>query len=356
MALVDDIATYSNLWGPSGAEDLVIKQFVSDLEQLGINAHVDPLGNVIAKLNDPAPGHPKVMVSAHLDEIGFVVRKIEPDGFLRVHRVGGVNDRVIAGQQLIFQGNGFIDGVVGVKAKHVSSPEELRTVVSVDEAYVDVMVSSEEAAHQLGLSVGSLGTFASSFRQRGDYLQGKALDNRVAVAQLLKLARNLRDNPPQVGVTLVGTVQEEFSVRAGVTAARAVAPDLAFCLDIAIATDTPDLQAHGSVRLGAGPVITRFTRANLNGIIPNPKLWRFVRDTAKQHGIATQYGVLQGGLTDGSFMQYENQGIPTLDLSFATRYTHTPVETCHLADVQAGIQLLTQVLYALNDTLDLRRG
>ena len=357
MSLIDDITTYSELFGPSGEEDRVIRRFTSDLETLGVDTTVDALGNVIAPLNRAAEGYPTLMLSAHLDEIGFVVRKIEDDGFVRVHRVGGVNDRVIAGQRLLFMGDdGPVHGVVGVKAKHVSSAEELRTVIGVDEAYVDVMASSRRAVAAMGLTVGSLGTYAGTLVRQGDYIQGKALDDRVGLALLLEVARRVKKAPPPVGVTLVATVQEEFSVRGGVTAARAVAPDFALCLDVAIATDTPDLTGLGEVALGAGPVITRFTRASLNGVIPNPKLWRFARSVAGERGIATQFGVLQGGLTDGSFMQYELGGIPTLDLSFPTRYTHTAVETCHLRDVERCAALIVGILETAPRGFDLRRG
>ena len=357
MSLIDDIVTYSELFGPSGEEDRVIRLFTSDLETLGIETTVDALGNVIAPLTRAVEGYPTVMISAHLDEIGFVIRKIEDTGFLRVHRVGGVNDRVIAGQRLVFMGkDGPVQGVVGVKAKHVSSPEELRAIVGVDEACVDIMIPSKQAVIDLGLTVGSLGTFTGQLVRQGDYIQGKALDNRVGVALLLEIARRLQDVPVQVGVTLVATVQEEFSVRGGVTAARTVAPDFALCLDVAIATDTPDLTGLGSVSLGGGPVITRFTRASLNGIIPNPKLWRFAQSVATKEGIETQFGVLQGGLTDGSFMQYELGGIPTLDLSFPTRYTHTAVETCHLRDIERCADLAIAILEDVPGNFDLARG
>jgi putative aminopeptidase FrvX len=191
---------------------------------------------------------------------------------------------------------------------------------------------------------------------RGDLISGKAMDNRIGIVTLLELARALQNEQPHAGVTLVGTVQEEYSVRGGVTAARSVRPDFALCLDIAIATDTPGMKQFGDVTLGGGPALTRFTRANLNGIIPNPKLVQFVKDTARAQGIPLQNSVLQGGLTDGSYMQYEGDGIPTLDLSFATRYTHTPVETCSLTDIRQLHQLALAALHGAPKGFDLSRG
>ena len=357
MNLRDDVLRYSRLFGPSGAEDDVIRTFVDDLRSLGLESSVDPLGNVSAVLTEAQPGYSHVMITAHLDEVGVVIRKIEADGYLRIHRVGGTNDRVVAGQRFAFlTTKGTVEGVVGVKAKHVSSAAELSAAVMIDDAYVDIMAADKREAEALGIEVGTLGTFLAEPVIHNDFIRGKALDDRAGIAMLLETARRVLSEPPRAGVTLVATVQEEFSVRGGVPAARRVNPDLAFCLDIAIATDTPDLSYLGDVKLGGGPVITRFTRAVLNGIIPNPKLLRFVGSVAKTENIPVQYAVLQGGLTDGSFMQYEGNGIPTLDLGFATRYTHTPVETCHLRDLEQGVDLLYAVLKRLPEGFEVGRG
>ena len=357
MSLSDDVIRYSNLWGPSGAEDEVIKAFVGDLERFGLQPHVDRLGNVITKISQAKVGFPTLVVSAHLDEVGFVVRKIDSDGFLRLHRVGGTHDRVIAGQRIRLRTDlGDVIGAVGVKAKHVSSPDELRTVVSTDEAYVDILAADRNEVERLGVEVGTLAAFEAQAEAIGPFVRGKAMDNRAGIAILVAIARALAGKETDAGITLLATVQEEFNVRGGAPAMRQVNPDLAICIDIAIATDTPDLRALGDVNLGAGPVVTRFTRANLNGIIPNPKLRRLVRDTARLLDIPIQNGVLQGGLTDGSFMQLEGAGIPTLDLSFPTRYTHTPIETCHVADLQAVADLTTSFASSLPRDLDLSRG
>ncbi|HKI58487.1 MAG TPA: hypothetical protein VKA00_04600 [Trueperaceae bacterium] len=357
MSLVDDVIRYSNLWGPSGAEDEVIRTFVHDLETLGVHPHVDALGNVIAPLRQAEAGYPSLVLSAHLDEVGFVVRKIEADGYLRLHRVGGTNDRVIAGQKIRLRTDrGDVIGAVGIKAKHVSSQDELRAAITTDDAYVDILATDREQAEQRGVEVGTLATFEAEAEATSTFVRGKAMDDRAGIAILLAAARTVVEAPPGAGVTILASVQEEFNVRGGTPAMRRIDPDLALCIDIAVATDTPDLTALGDVRLGAGPVITRFTRANLNGIIPNPKLRRLIQAVAQDARIHTQNGVLQGGLTDGSFMQLEGSGIPTLDLSFPTRYTHTPIETCHIADLESVAELASAFAVRLQPDLDLTRG
>jgi putative aminopeptidase len=357
VSLINDVIRYSDLWGPSGAEDEVIRAFVDDLDQLGFDSTVDTFGNVTTTLHRAEAGFPTIALTAHLDEVGFVVRKIEADGFLRLHRVGGTHDRVVAGQRIRLRTeHEDVIGAIGIKAKHVSTQEELRTALTTDDAYVDVLAADRDEAESLGLEVGTLAAFETKAEANATFVRGKAMDNRAGIAILLEVARSIANAELGAGVILLATVQEEFSVRGGVPAMRRIKPDLALCIDIAIATDTPDLTSLGDVRLGAGPVITRFTRANLNGIIPNPKLVRLLRDTARQAKVSTQYGVLQGGLTDGSFMQLEGAGIPTLDLSFPTRYTHTPIETCHIGDLQAVADLATAVATKLPRDLDLGRG
>ncbi len=358
MSLIEGIEFFSRLIGPSGAEDAVIRAFRERIGTLGYESLVDPLGNVVVQVKEPDPGWPRMMVSAHLDEIGFVVRKVEPDGYLRMHRVGGINDLVIGGQRIVFlaEDGSLVEGCVGVKSRHVSSDEEARAAVTVDDAYVDVMETSAEAVRDRGVDVGSLGTYVGPFVRNGDLIRGKALDNRVGVALLLEVARRARSAEFRSGLTLVATVQEEFSVRGGVTAARAVDPDIAICLDIAIATDTPESRYLGDVSLGGGAVITRFTHGTSNGVIPNPKLRKYAASVALSRSIAFSYGTLQGGLTDASYMQYESRGVPTLDLSFPIRYAHTPVETCHMSDVRSVADLTLSMVTDVPEGFSLARG
>jgi putative aminopeptidase FrvX len=356
--MLELVKRYTQLFGPSGAEDQVIAAFVQDMLKCGLSPEVDPLGNVIVPIKPPEPGYPLIMISAHLDEIGVVIRSITSDGFLRVHRVGGVHDRVVPGQRFVFlSDNGtMVDGVAGVKSKHASDAAELNQASNLDEVHIDVLASSQEDVEALGLRVGCLGTFAPTFTSHGDRICSKALDDRSAVAVLVHLAQTLSRKDFHCGVTLLATVQEEFSIRGGVPAALAVQPDIALCLDIALATDTPEMRGAGQINVGGGVVLSGFSKAAGNGIIPNPLLVRFARQTAEQRGIPVMFGVMQGGLTDGSFMQYAGRGIPVLDLGFATRYTHTAVEICSLSDLEALAALCEAMIRDVPAGFDLGRG
>lgn len=355
--LTSRIVRYANLSGPSGQEDRVVAVVRDDLAELGMQVDVDAFANVTAFLTPRDAARPTVQVSAHLDEVGFVVRDIDDAGFVLVHRVGGVHDQVIAGQRLMFLGEtGDVPGVVGVRAKHVCSPEELRRSIAVDEAFVDVGARDRDHAFEKGLEIGTLGVFDTSARVQDERVVGKALDDRVGVAVLVDLAERLIGTHLPVNVALLFTSQEEFAVRGGVSAARRIDADVAFCVDIAIATDVPAGGAALPVALGGGPVLTRFARGTMNGMIPNPGLRRFAARSAAEAAVSIQNGVLQGGLSDGAFTQHVGRGVPTLDVSFPVRYTHTPVETVDLHDVRGLVTWLEAMVCGVGNLSGLRRG
>lgn len=355
--LASRVARFADLHGPSGEEDAVVRAFIDDLRRYGVTSEADTFGNVTGRLNAHNPNKPTVAVTAHLDEVGFVVRRIDSEGFLRVYRVGGTHDQVVAGQRIVLLGDdGPVHGVVGVKAKHLNTPEELSRSVGVDNAYVDIAAESAAEARAAGIEVGTLGTFDAQARRSGTRMTGKAFDDRAGVAILVELAERLHNASLPWNVVLLATVQEEFAVRGGASAARRIDPDLILCIDVAIAHDTPDLREHGDTRLGAGPALTRFTRAMLNGIIPHPKLRRFAASIADERGIDLQHAVLQGGLTDASNMQHVGRGAPALDVSFPTRYTHTPVESIDLSDLAGLADWIEAMVASLDRLPDLRRG
>jgi putative aminopeptidase FrvX len=344
--LLSDIEFYSGLFGPSGHEDLVIRPFVDAVQALGYPASIDPLGNVTVSVRKPDPGYPTFAVAAHLDEIGFVVRDIDPAGWLYLDRIGGVNNRVVAGQLLRVRSDSgeLVEGHVGVKGAHVSTDAELATVVTVEEAYVDLLLSSREEVLARGIRIGCPAAFIGPFSQRGALLRGKAFDDRIGIAAMLELLRRLQEADFGSGLTLIATVQEEFSMRAGVPPVRAVNPDVLMCLDIGLAADSPDHNTGGP-RLGAGPVIHGHTRGRSGGgLIPNPALVRYVADVAAKHEVPYVHASLRGGLTDGSYMQYAGAGIATIDLAFPVRNAHTAVEVAHLSDVNHLVDLVAHAV------------
>lgn len=355
------IRELSDLSALSGHEEPVIAYMKERLAPHADKLEVDPLGNVICHIRgrNPEQGRP-AMIFAHMDELGLMVRKIEPNGYIRFVRVGGVVERVLQGQRVVFTGdNGLVYGTIGVKAHHVTPAEDKYKVVPFDQCYIDIGASSAAEAEERGVRVGTPITYAPSFADVGDFVSGKALDNRVGCAMLLALAERFAAERPAIDVALVATVQEEFNIRGAVPAAYALNPAFAVCLDIAVAHDTPDLADRANLELGGGPVIGYYSfhgRGTLGGLIPNPKLCKGFEAVARAAGIPFQRNVFFGGLGDSSFLQLVREGIPAVDIGFACRYTHTPVETVSLSDCAAAADWVAAYVLSLERLPDLSRG
>lgn len=341
--LRDDIASLTQIFGPSGHEDLVIAEFTARVRKEGFIPEVDRLGNVLVRARIAQPGWPTVAVAAHLDEVGVVVSDVG-DGWVRVNGVGGIHGGVMAGQLLQFRTDSgeLVEGCVSIDSAHLSSGDDQRAVAKMDELCVDLLMSSAPEAEQLGIVPGTPGVFVGPFAQRGHLVRAKALDDRIGIAVILALVRGVRALPEGPGLTVIATVQEEFTVRAGVVAAGAAAPDVLLCVDISPVRSVAD---RARPVLGAGPVLHRYSRGKSgSGLIPNPRLASFVTQVAAAQGIPLARRALDGGLSDASYMQFAAGGIACVDLAFPVRNAHTAVEVAHLGDVAMLIELLNHVL------------
>lgn len=344
----------------SGYEDSVIR-YVREQLAFASEVTVDPLGNVIVRINESNESDPfRVMVFAHMDELGLIVSKIEDTGFLRLERLGGIPEKSLAGQSVVIEtGEKTWQGVIGTKSHHVTKPEEKYNMLSMQAIYADFGFRSRQEVLDAGITVGTPVAYARQFFQNGSIIFSNTLDNRVGCLALLELADRLQGQKLPCEMYIVFSVQEEFNLRGVLPAIRKVKPDLAITVDITIATDTPDLRDNGSIVLGGGPSIGMYTfhgRGTLGGLIPNPKLVRHIHRVAQENSISLQPAAFIGILTDASFAQLENDGIPMVDLGFPARYTHAPVEAVDLKDVDALIQLLEKLIYTLDQNLDLGRG
>jgi putative aminopeptidase len=344
----------------SGFEEPMIRLMRAEMKRLSGDVEVDRMGNVIACL--PAPANaPTLMLMAHMDELGFVIRKIEPDGFLRVHRLGGVPERVLAGQAVsIHSDDGRSHpGVIGLKSHHLTPAEEKYVVVPVEEVYVDAGFPAAAGAHAAGIRVGTPVTYAPYFQQAGNLIMSKTLDDRLGCAAILQILEALRSETLGVRLACVATTQEEFSGRASECAAAHVKPDLAIALDVGISCDTPDLRGSADIALERGPIINTYTfhpRGPLIGTLPNPKLLSRVISTARTHQLPHQLGTFFGGLTDASYVQYTGVGVPSIEIGVPVRYTHSPIEVASLSDLRSTIELLITFIREIPFDLDLSRG
>lgn len=346
--------------GLSGYETRVRKRLARDMQSIGYTTTTDVSGNLIATRAGAHSG-PSVMLFAHMDQLGFVVRKIEANGWIRLERLGGVPERALAAQEvLICVGEGRdVPAVIANKSHHATTPDEKYRVVPYTELYVDAGFSSAADVRKAGIDIGSPVVYAPrSFELDGGKICGTSIDDRGACAVMVEVAKALQAQKSCPTVHFVFSVQEEFNLRGAVTAAQALAPDIAIQLDLILATDTPDMAARGDVRLGGGPAMSMFSfhgRGTLNGTIPHPALVKLFDDAAKAASITLQRSAHIGALTDSSYVQLVNKGVASIDMGFPCRYTHSALEVCDPVDLEQLALLLTAALSAIGPGFSLNR-
>jgi putative aminopeptidase FrvX len=331
--------------GLSGHEGRVRRYLRKTVGELGMSARSDRLGNLIATL-EGAGDAPSVMLFAHMDQLGFVVRKIESNGLVRVERLGGIPERALPAQAVLFcvaEGSD-VPGVIGNKSHHATAPEEKYRALPMSELFVDAGFGSAESVLAAGIDVGTPVVYVPRVAPlAGDRIAGTAIDDRAGCAVVLEVAQALLGTSARPTVHLVFSVQEEFNLRGALTAAQALAPDIAIQLDLILAADTPDMAARGDVRLGGGPAMSMYSfhgRGTLNGTIPHPALVALFDRAAREQELTLQRSAHVGALTDSAYVQLVNSGVAAIDLGFPTRYTHSSLEVCDLSDLEGLARLI----------------
>jgi putative aminopeptidase FrvX len=346
--------------GLSGYEGRVRRVIAAKLGELGIASRSDRLGNLIATLEGD-PDTPSVMLFAHMDQLGLVVRKIEASGLVRVERLGGVPEKALPSQEVLFCVAKGRDrpGVIANKSHHATAQEEKYRVLPYPELYIDAGFSSSAEVLAAGIDVGTPVVYAPKVVEfAGGRIAGTSIDDRAGCAVIIEVARALNELPRRPTLHLVFSVQEEFNLRGAVTAAQALQPDIAIQLDIILATDTPDMAARGDVRLGGGPAMSMYSfhgRGTLNGTIPHPALVALFDATARDDGLPLQRSAHIGALTDSAYVQLVGQGVAAIDLGFPTRYTHSSLEVCDLADLEGLTRLLIDGIRRIDGKFSLDR-
>lgn len=301
---------------------------------------VDTFGNVIARKGN---GPVKIMLAAHMDEVGLVVKHIAKDGFLSFIKVGGIDDRILAGQRvLVCAKNGPVTGIIGTKPPHLQKDEERKNALKYEDMYIDIGCrSKEEADHKV--QIGDPVVFASPCGTLSDSLwYGKALDDRLGCYALVKILESVAASG--ASVYAVATTQEEVGLKGARTSSFRINPDFALVLDTTVSGDTPQLKDRESVlKLGEGVAIT-LIEASGRGLIVSPKIRQLLISTATERQIKFQLDVVEGGMTDGAMIYLSREGVPTGVLSIPSRYIHSPSGVFHRDDLAAAIQLATHVL------------
>lgn len=346
--------------GLSGHEGRVRRYLREALDEMGIASRTDRLGNLIATLAG-IEGAPSVMLFAHMDQLGLIVRKIEANGLIRVERLGGVPEKALPAQEalLCVAGGRDVPGVIANKSHHATTAEEKYRVLPYPELYIDTGLASAEAVRDAGIDVGTPVVYApKALDLAGGRIAGTSIDDRAACAVLIEVARALRHNDRHPTVHLVFSVQEEFNLRGALTAAQALGPDIAIQLDLILATDTPDMAARGDVRLGGGPAMSLYSfhgRGTLNGTLPHPALVELFDAAARREGLNLQRSAHIGALTDSSYVQLVGQGVASIDMGFPMRYSHSALEVCDLEDLVDLTRLVTAAISDIGPGFSLDR-
>lgn len=325
--------------GVSGSETPIRKLIASELRPIVDEVTVDTMGNVIGTRR--GTGGPRVMLAAHMDEIGFIVKHIDDKGFLRLQPIGGHDPRNMVAQRVYvhgFKGARFLGALMpSSKPVHMLSAEEMNRPPKVEDFFVDLGMTGEEV--KADVQVGDSVTMARTAEIIGANFMSKTLDDRLAVFIMIEALRALGEHA--CDIIAVATVQEEVGLRGATTAAYEARPDIGIALDVTIANDFPGASEIDRVSvLGGGPAIKIMD----SSLLCHPKLVRHFRDVAEKHEIKYQLEILPRGGTDAGAIQRSRSGVPSFTLSVPTRYVHSVNETSSLADIEASIRLLARYL------------
>jgi len=307
----------------------------------------DRLGSFVARLPGPSDG-PRVLLAGHMDEIGFMVRQITDEGFLRCVPLGGWWAQVVLGQRLeVLTSRGRVIGVTGAKPPHLMDQEERNKLVPIKDLYIDVGATSREEVEALGIRLGDPVVPVSPFTPMGNresYL-GKAFDNRVGCALVVETLRQMAQEPHPNELYGVGTVQEEVGLRGAITSAHVVDPDVALILEVDIAGDVPGIKPEEcTVRLGRGPSLLLYD----SRMIPNLRLRDLVIETAQAEGIPLQYSAMTGGATDGAMIHIHAAGVPCVVLGVPARHIHSHTGIIRRDDYDRTLQLVLALVRRLD--------
>ena len=346
---------------PSGYEGEMAKSLRIHMERFCDKVYIDKIGNCIGLIKGNEDQGKTSMIFGHMDQLGFIVRKIEENGFIQVDRLGGIPEKVLPGLKLRIrtEDGDWVTGVFGPKAHHATPAEEKYKVDPVTSLYIDIGAESKLQVNNLGIYVGCPVVYEGAYDELlNGRVVGTSIDNRGACAALVQIAEELSQNRPRGDVYLVGTVWEEFNLRGAMIAARTIHPDLAISLDVVWAGDTNDRAAKDEGKMGGGAWVPRshfHGLGTLKGTLPNEKLFRLAKECAKEEKMALQRFASIGILTDSAYIQLEEEGVPVLEMGFPARYTHTPVEVCDPGDISALAHLCSAMMRKIDRTFDLSR-
>lgn len=327
--MIELLSRLTSVNGVSGNEEEIGKVIEEEIRPYVDEVRRDALGNLICVKKG---GGKRIMLAAHMDEVGIIVTHIDDNGFLRFAAMGGVNHFSSLYQRVVFK-----NGVVGA----VGFEEELDELkdLKINKMYIDVGAKTKEEAEQM-VQTGDVAAFEGILTSRGDRVISKALDDRVGCAVLIETAKRLKGSNHEI--IYVFTVQEELGLRGAKPAAYSVEPEMAFVIDVSGTGDTPKAKPL-PLKCGNGPMIKIMDRAS----IIHPEMKELLIRTAKENNIPYQLKVAAVGGTDAGAIHLSREGVPTANIAVPCRYLHSPVEMVDINDVKNAVRLLEKAISAV---------
>lgn len=335
-----------NIPGPCGFEHDVAKFIAEQAKQWADDVQVDGVGNVIATKKGQHPG-PSVILSAHMDEVGFIVKKIEANGLIRFEKLGGHDDRILLAQKVqIRTDTGIRQGVIGTISAHMMKYDDPQKVRKHSHLYIDVGVDSKEEVQELGIRVGDPISWDVSFRPFGkNRVIGKGFDDRAGCAVLLKTLEELDFSQIHGTIHFVFSVQEEVGLRGARVAGQHLEADLAIAIDTTAVSDTPEEMMDATLFIGKGPGIKVMDFS----LIASKAVRNRLVDVAETDNIPFQLEIFPGIGTDGGELSLAKRGLPTGVISIPSRYAHSPIEVIDFDDLNNSKELMKAFLLSIKE-------
>lgn len=349
LTMLKDLTDANGIPGNEKEVRDVMEQYIKPFAD---EVYTDHLGSLIAKKTGDENG-PKIMVAGHLDEVGFMVTRIDDKGFIYFQPVGGWWNQVMLAQRVtIMSAQGYITGVIGSKPPHILSPEARKKPVEIKDMFIDIGASSKEEAQKFGVRPGDsiVPYFEFTQLKNEKMLLAKAWDNRIGCAIAIEVLKQLEgENHPNI-VYGVGTAQEEVGLRGAKTSAHLIEPDIGFGVDVGIAGDTPGItEQEADSKLGEGPQIILYDAS----MVSHKGVRELVVQTAEEFSIPYQYSTMAGGGTDSGSIHLTANGVPSLSITVATRYIHSHAAILHRDDFENAVKLIVETIKKLdNETVN----
>ncbi|MGY0693121.1 M42 family metallopeptidase [Virgibacillus sp. FSP13] len=351
MAKLDETLTMlkdlTDARGIPGNEKEVRDVMEGYIKPFADEVYTDNLGSLIAKKAGNENG-PKIMVAGHLDEVGFMVTRIDDNGYIYFQTTGGWWSQVMLAQRVtIMSGKGDVTGIIGSKPPHILSAEVRKKPVEIKDMFIDIGAASKEEAMDFGVRPGDsiVPYFEFTPLKNEKMLLAKAWDNRIGCAIAIEVLKQLKDQDHPNIVYGVGTVQEEVGLRGARTAAHKINPDIGFGVDVGIAGDMPGVSdKDADSKLGEGPQIVLYDAS----MVSHKGVRDFIVNTADENNIPYQFTSMAGGGTDSGSIHLTANGVPSLSITIATRYIHSHAAILHRDDFENAVKLIVEAIKKLD--------